>query len=151
MGGPSWERPRRYEAYPTLKTRMGLPSLPRVGVMALALALAAIGVFFLPGLLGIGTPGNNTGGRSSPGPSSVVGPSVSAAPSVAAAPTPQIYTVRAGDMMSTIATRFGIPLDVLIEANRENIPDPDKLQIGDQVIIPPIQPDEIGDSPAPSA
>ena len=38
--GPAWERPRRYEAYPTLRTRMGLPALggvPRLGVYALLL------------------------------------------------------------------------------------------------------------------
>ncbi len=27
--GPAWERPRRYEAYPTLRTRMGLPGAGR--------------------------------------------------------------------------------------------------------------------------
>src|SRR5450759_2146068 len=48
--GPAWERPRRYEAYPTLKTRVGLPSMggiPRLGVAVIALALAALALFFL--------------------------------------------------------------------------------------------------------
>ena len=46
--GPDWERPRRYEAYPTIKTRIGMPHIPQLGVMAVALALAALALFFLP-------------------------------------------------------------------------------------------------------
>jgi hypothetical protein len=152
-GGPSWERPRRYEAYPTLKTRMGLPAIPRVAAMAIALGLAAVAVFFLgPLLLGVGGPDDDgTGNRPSSSPSSQVQPSTSAAPTPVPAPTPQLYTVAAGDTMSRIANRFGVPLDQLIEANRETIPDPDALQIGDQVLIPAIPPDQLGGSPSPSA
>jgi LysM repeat protein len=150
--GPSWERPRRYEAYPTLKTRMGLPAIPRVGVMAAALALAAIALFFLPQILGLGSDDGNgpgPGASGSPGVSSQ--PSASLAPTPVPQPTPQLYIVAPGDTMSRIANRFGVSLDQLIEANRENIPDPDALQIGDEVIIPAVAPDEIGESAAPSA
>ena len=52
--GPDWERPKRYEAYPTIKTRMALPSIPRLGGMAAAVAIAAVALFFLPALLGVG-------------------------------------------------------------------------------------------------
>ncbi len=149
--GPSWERPRRYEAYPTLKTRMGFPAVPRVGVMAIALVLAAVVLFFVgPQLLGIGRPSGPAGVNPSPSPSAGVQPSVSVAPTPVPAPTPQIYRVQAGDTMSRIANRFGIPLDELIEANRDSIPDPDNLQIDDEVIIPAVPPDEIGESPAAS-
>ena len=51
-------------------------------------------------------------------------------------PTQRIYIVQANDTMSRIAGRFKIPLADLIAANAENIPNPDTLQIGDQVIIP---------------
>jgi LysM repeat protein len=78
-------------------------------------------------------------------------PSASIAPTPVPQRTPQLYIVAPGDTMSRIANRFGVPLDQLIEANRENIPDPDALQIGDEVIIPAVAPDEIGESAAPSA
>ena len=45
---PDWERPRRYEAYPTIKTRMGVPAIPRLAGMAAAVAMAAVALFFLP-------------------------------------------------------------------------------------------------------
>ena len=56
----AWERPRRYEAYPTLKTRIGLPSIPRVGLAALAVIVAAIVLFSLPFVLRLG--GDQGGG-----------------------------------------------------------------------------------------
>ena len=42
--------------------------------------------------------------------------------------------------MSKIANRFGIPLQTLIDANKATIPNPDKIKIGDQVIIPAAAP-----------
>jgi len=44
--------------------------------------------------------------------------------------------------MSKIAKKFGVALGELIAANAENIPNPDRLQIGDQVIIPVPTPSE---------
>ena len=58
--GPAWERMRRYEAYPTIKARAGLPGLPgkpglpRLAVLAGAIAIAALALFMLPALLGVG-------------------------------------------------------------------------------------------------
>ncbi|HEV8490362.1 MAG TPA: LysM domain-containing protein [Candidatus Limnocylindrales bacterium] len=147
--GPSWERPRHHEPYPPLKSRVGMPSVSRVGAMAIALVLAAIGLFFLPQLLGLGGTTPQTGDRTSAPPGSV-GPSVSVEPTPVPPPTPQIYIVKAGDTMSRIATLFGVGLDELIEANRELHPNPDALQIGDEVIIPTTPPDELGGSPEPS-
>jgi LysM repeat protein len=129
--GPAWERPRRYEAYPTIKTRAGLPGLPRLGLLAGALIIAAIALFMLPALLGLGGPG------SSPQPSaSRPAPSASTAPTAVPAPTPTVYVAKAGDTMSKIAKKFGVTLDDLIAANKDTIKNPDKLQIGDSVIIP---------------
>ena len=48
---PSWEQPRRYEAYPTIKARAAIPGLPRLGIMAAALGIAALALFFLPSIL----------------------------------------------------------------------------------------------------
>ncbi len=154
--GPAWERPRRMEAYPTLKTRLGLPSisLPPIMVGVAAVVIAAIALFFLPALLGVGNP---PGPAASPTPT-VAAPSESRAtpapPTAVPGPTPQIYLVQAGDTMSKIAARFGLPLQVLVDANAETIPDPDVLEIGQEVIIPNVSstpvPDAGGVTEAPS-
>jgi LysM repeat protein len=47
------------------------------------------------------------------------------------------------DTLSRIAGRFGITLDELIAANAETLPDPNKLQIGDRLIIPAKNPSEL--------
>jgi LysM repeat protein len=54
-----------------------------------------------------------------------------------------VYIVQSGDTMSRIANRFGIALGDLIAANQQTIPDPDRLQIGDTVIIPVPIPSEL--------
>ena len=138
---PAWERPRRLEAYPTVRSRQlsgfGLPSLL---IAVVAVALAAILLFFLPSLLGIG------GGPSTPTPSPSGGaaastsPSESAGPTGIAVPTPFFYTVVQGDTMTKIAKKFGIPLGTLIDANKDTVPNPDKLKVGDRVIIPVVTP-----------
>jgi LysM repeat protein len=134
---PSWEQPRRYEAYPTIKTRAALPGLPRLGIMAAALGIAALALFFLPSVLdffGGGSGGTGSGGES-PAPTAAL-ESVVPSPTVPPAPTPQLYVVRSGDTMSKIAKKFDVTIDELIAANEDNIKDPDKISIGDQIIIP---------------
>jgi LysM repeat protein len=130
------------EAFPTLRARR-LPelSVPPILVSVIALALAAAVLFALPGLLGFGNPGGAVATPTQAGSSSA--PEVSLGPTPVPEPTQQIYIVRANDTMSRIANRFDIPLDELIAANAENIPDPDQLQIGDQVIIPIPASDEV--------
>jgi LysM domain-containing protein len=131
---PEWERVKPMEAYPTLRSRR-LPelSVSPIVLAVVALALAAAFVFALPGLLGFGNPQS----AASPGAST---PLHTALPSIAATPVPQptqqIYIVQPNDTMSRIAGRFKIPLADLIAANAENLPNPDKLQIGDRLIIP---------------
>ena len=146
---PEWERPRPLEVYPTLRSRR-LPelSVPPLLVAVVAIALAAAVLFALPGLLGFGNPSAGA----SPTPS--VAPSVAAslAPTAVPQPTPRMYIVQSGDTMSKIAKKFGVPLADLIAANAENIPNPDRLQIGDQVIIPVPVPSELpAASEAPAA
>jgi LysM repeat protein len=52
------------------------------------------------------------------------------------APTQQLYVVQPNDTMSRIAKRFGLPLQALIDANKATVPNPDKVKIGDTLIIP---------------
>jgi hypothetical protein len=146
--GPDWERPRRYEAYPTIKTRMGMPAIPRLAGMAVAIAIAAVALFFLPALLGIGSDDSATGS-----PSPTPRPSTSQEPTPTPAPTPVVYVIKKGDFLNKIAAAHGISLDELLAANPD-IKDPNKIVEGQQIIIPaPSQapPEEFGGSAAPSA
>ncbi len=147
--GPDWERPRRYEAYPTIKTRMALPSLPRIAVMGGAIAIAAVALFFLPALLGLG------GGSGSPAASGVQGsprPSVSIAPTQAAAPTPILYTIKKGETLLKIANAHGVTLEALMAANPD-IKNPNKISEGQQITIPTASdaPPSVGGSAGSSA
>ncbi len=149
--GPAWERSRRFEAYPTIRTRVGMPQLPRVAVLAVALAIAALGLFFLPALLGVGG-GGGTGVVGSASPSASQGAeSGSPEPSVSVAPTAQVYVIKAGDTLSKVAKRFGVTLEELLAANKDTITNPDKIAIGDEIVIPSTAPDVInGASAVPS-
>jgi LysM repeat protein len=136
---PSWEEPRRSEAYPTIKSRAldvgmpGLPGLPRIAVLAAALAIAALALFFLPALMGVG--GDDPAASPTPAPTTaVVTPSPE--PTEPPAPTPQVYVIRSGDTLSKVARSFGVSLDDLLEANRDRITNPDRISIGDEIIIP---------------
>lgn len=147
---PTWERPRRFEAYPTLRTRTGLriPGgspliLAAIGIFALAIAL-----FFVPSML-LGLGGGEAGATPTPSASAEASPS--AAPTPTPAPTPQTYVVQSGDTMSAIAARFGVSLDALIEANSETVPNPNQVQVGQTLVIPTAPPAEIpGASSEPS-
>jgi hypothetical protein len=146
---PAWERPRRFEAYPTLRTRAGIPSIPPIVLGLLGLGLVALILFFVPPLLlGLGDDGATT----SPTPSVAASPSPTAEPSPTPtpAPTPFIYTVKSGDTLSGIAAQFGVTLDALIAANADTLPDPDKLDVGDKLVIPTPQPDVVPGEPSPS-
>ena len=151
---PSWERLPRREAYPTLKTRMGLSgvSMSPMLVAVAALVIAAIALFALPAILGVGNP------PSTPGPSLSAGPSAGSASPTPLVPTPvpeptqQIYVVQAGDTMSRIANRFGVPLAVLCDTNKATIPNCDKVVVGQNVIIPSVAPTTVpGASSSPEA
>ena len=134
--GPSWERARRFEAYPQIKGARAMPNLSRVAVLALALAVAALAVFFLPALF-VG--GSKTGASASPGASEVVA-SPSLEPTPAPLPSQQTYTIKAGDTLSKIAKRYGLTVDQLLAANKSTIKDPNKIKVGDQIVIPKAEP-----------
>lgn len=149
--GPAWERSRRNEAYPTIRTRVGLPQLPRVLVLAVALGIAALGLFFLPALLGVGGGGANVPTASPSASQSVA--SSSPEPTTSPAPSAQTYVIAAGDTLSKVAKRFGLTLEELLAANKDTITNPDKIAIGDEIIIPTKPPDVINDAsaqPSPS-
>ena len=140
---PEWETGRPLEAFPTIRARrLGELSVPPILVSVIALALAAAVLFALPGLLGFGNPGGGAVATPTQGSSSTA-PEVSLAPTPVPEPTQRTYTVKAGDTLSSIAGRFDLTLDELIEANTEAIPDPDKLAIGDVLIIPIAETDEV--------
>ncbi|MGH2468254.1 MAG: LysM peptidoglycan-binding domain-containing protein, partial [Candidatus Limnocylindrales bacterium] len=134
---PSWERPRRFEAYPTLRTRTGFGGLSPVLLGLVALVAAAAILFVLPGLL-------SKGGLASPTatPTGAATASPVASATVAATsgpPTPLFYTVKTGDTLSAIAQRFGVTVDALKAANPQ-IKDINKIGIGDRITIPPAAP-----------
>ncbi len=152
---PSWEHSRRYEAYPSIRSRMGsasMPQLPRIGVLLGAVVVAALLLFLLPTLLNIGGGGGGTpAGGASASPSGAAA-SASLEPTPIPEPTPQIYTIKAGDALARIARRFGLTLDQLLAANK-SIKDANKIKVGDKIVIPTPPPSEVdGESPAaPSA
>jgi len=122
-----------------------------VAVLAAALAIAAVGLFFLPALLGIGGGGDGETGTASPSTSQSVA-STSPESSVSAAPSAQVYVIKAGDTLSKVAKRFGLTLEELLAANKDTIANPDKIAIGDEIVIPTRAPDVINDASAePSA
>jgi hypothetical protein len=147
---PSWERPARLEAYPTLRSRrMPNISFPPILVALVAVLLAALILFLLPGFLGIGGP--QAGASPTPTLSASSLPAGSVGPTLAAEATQQSYIVQSGDTMSKIAKKFHVTLQALIDANKTTIPNPDNLKIGDVVIIPTSTPTLLpGASPASS-
>ena len=150
VGRPAWERSRRNEAYPTLKTRMGMPAIPRVALALGALLIAAVVMISLPFLLNLG---------GSPG---VATPSVSVAPSggsfasngpsssVPAVPSQQVYTVVSGDTITKIAKRFGVTTAALLAANPQ-IKNANNIKAGDKITIPSATPSDGINGASPSA
>jgi hypothetical protein len=145
--GPAWERPRKYEAYPSLRTRVGLPAIggpPRIVVAVLALVIAAGALFFIgPMLLGVG--GNAPG----PGSTPTVAPedaTPTPLPTTPPAPTPVVYVVAKGDTISKIARKYHVTVEQLLAANPK-IKNPDKIKVGDEITIPIPEPDS-GASPS---
>jgi LysM repeat protein len=145
------------EAYPSLKTRLGLPalSLPPILVGVAAVLIAAVALFFLPTLLGVGNPPDSGASPSPTISTSAEASGTPAPPTAAPGPTQQVYIVVLGDTMSKIAARFDIPLQVLVDANAASIPDPDVLVPGQELVIPNLAPTSLPDAgevtEAPSA
>ncbi len=147
--GPDWERPRRFEAYPTIKTRAGMPAIPRTLALFGLVIVIAIALLLLPSLLNLG------GGTASPGGSAGASqrsaPSVSRAPTAVPAATPIVYTIKHNDTLLKIATAHGITVAQLMAAN-PTIKNPNIISEGQQITIPApsdAPPDTIGASASP--
>lgn len=67
----------------------------------------------------------------------------------ASVPQPTTYTIQAGDTLNTIAARNGIPVDQLEAANPQ-ITDVNKIDVGQQITIPPSG-GQFGTGPAAAA
>ncbi len=135
---PSWERPRRFEAYPSLKSGGGrVAALPRPVLYGLIVLIAGLALFATPFVLKVIT-GSGDAATSSPTPGASASASTSAAPTITpvASPSPTVYTVKAGDVLSRIAVKFGVTVDQIVKANPQ-IKNPDRLALGDELVIPP--------------
>jgi LysM repeat protein len=128
-----------------------MPTPSRLVLASGALVLAALVLFFVPPLF------LGQGGVTGPGASGSAGASgavpstrVSVAPTKVPAPTPKTYTVKSGDTLSTIAKRFGVTVEEILAANK-NIKNPNKIAIGDVIVIPSAAPSEVLDGGAPSS
>lgn len=118
-------------------------------LLAFALAATVLAAALLVGLFSVGPGGASvattrppsSGGLHTPGPIATPEPTVP--PTSTPAPTfdpsqGTSYTVRSGDSLSLIGLQFGVPWQVIAEAN--SIAGPDYVIVPGQVlIIPPIQ------------
>ena len=68
-------------------------------------------------------------------------------------PTPQTYTIKKGDILNKIAKKYDVTVEQLLEANKKTIKNPNKIKVGQEIIIPVPIPDEFTDPDAaePSA
>jgi LysM domain-containing protein len=137
---PAWERPRRNDAYPTTRKRMGMPGLSKIVLFAVLLVAAAVAVFFLPQLL-INRASNPSAGVASPTAPAAASASAAASelPTAAPTPTPFTYTVKPKDTLTKIAARFGVTVDQILAAN-PTITNPNVVSIGDKLVIPTAAP-----------
>ena len=103
-----------------------------MAALAGALAIAALALFMLPMLLGFGG-----GGSVAPSASPSRGaPTAVPSATVQPGPTPQTYVIKAGDLMSKLAKKFGVTLEALCAANKDAVPNCDKVAIGQVIVIP---------------
>jgi len=104
-----------------------------LAVLAL-LSLALLLLVFAPSFLGGGSPSSSTpvGGASATPVRTQ--PPATATPLPAA--TPQTYTIRPGDSLFGIASRFGLTVEQLLAANPQ-ITNPNLIQAGQVIVIPP--------------
>ncbi len=151
---PPWERPRRKDAYPTLRTRAGFrpggKGVPRLAAWAAILGIALVIVFAAPFVFR-GLVGGGTDGGPSPSPSTLASPTAEPTPTPEPVATPLVYTVKSGDTLSKIATKYNVTIDQILEANPA-ITNPNRIAPGDKITIPTPPPDEVVDAeitPAP--
>jgi hypothetical protein len=114
----------------------GISGVPTIAILAGGVVLAAVILFFLPGVLGVGRDGGG-GWCSVEREPVVVGRGISlASPTPIPQPTPQVYTIKTGDTLSKIARKFNVTLDALLAANKDTIKNPNRIRVGDEIVIP---------------
>ncbi len=134
---PSWERPRRFEAYPSLKSGGGrVAALPRPVLYGLIVLIVGVALFATPFVLRVFTSGEGAAATPTPAASALAGASVAPSITPVPSPSPLVYVVKAGDVLSRIAARFGLTVDQIVKVNPQ-IKNPDRLALGDQLVIPP--------------
>jgi hypothetical protein len=137
---PSWDRDERFNPPRAGRGRVGRGEGSDIAgrmttilaVLAL-LSLALLLLVFAPGFLGGSPDSSPPVGAASPTPGETA-PPATASPAPAA--TPQTYTIQAGDSMLGIAGRFGLTLEQLLAANQQ-IANPNQIQAGQVIVIPP--------------
>ena len=117
--------------YPTIKSGSSMRGVPRLALFAGALAIAALILFMLPAIIGIGGGSSSSASPSGSHPAATK----SAAPTAVAAPTPVVYVIKKGDTLSKVANKFSVDLDALLAANPA-IKDPNKISLGQEIVIP---------------
>ena len=127
VAAPAWETPRRFEAYPTLRTRVGMTRVPTIAVGAVAVLAAALLLFLLPSIVA------GPSATPTPTPQPSVASEAPATPEPAA--TPETYTIVAGDTISKIAKKFNVTPEDLLAANPQ-VKNPNRINVGDQLTIP---------------
>ena len=133
--GPSWERMQTVDNYPTIKSGSSMRGVPRLALFAGALAIAALILFMLPAIIGIGGGSSSSASPNGSHPAATK----SAAPTAVAAPTPVVYVIKKGDTLSKVANKFSVDLDALLAANPA-IKDPNKISLGQEIVIPTAAP-----------
>jgi LysM repeat protein len=72
---------------------------------------------------------------------------VSAAPTTKPAPTQQTYRIKQGDTLSRVAKQFGVTVEAILAANK-NITNPNRIKVGDVIVIPAPVPSDVLDGGA---
>ncbi len=147
---PSWERPRILENYGSLRPRSaGLPPFLR---LLLIIGIIGVALFTLPFVLRMITGGGGAPAAASPSASASATsrPSPSAAPTPRPVATPTVYVVKAGDTLSKIAKKYGLTVEQVMTANPK-LKNPDRIKLGDVIVIPDQKPSQVVDGSRPSA
>ena len=150
---PSWELDGRFGAQAATDDgggdRFG-GLITMIAVVAI-LALGVAGVIFLPGLLAGGGPARTASPAPTVAPSDLfpsLTPVATTTPIVTNAPitspsatpepvaTPRLYRIKAGDQLVRIARRFHVTVADILAFNPK-ITDPDHIEVGQVIVIPP--------------
>ena len=142
--GPAWERPRRFEAYPTLKTRIGPPVDPAGGSGGAGgdrrRDRPLLGAVRVPSRRGR-RPGRRR--RRQPQPEQRVGRARRRRPRRPLRP-PRSMSSRPATRCSRSPRSTSLTVDQLLAANKK-IKNPNKIAVGDEIVIPVAPPTEVVD------